>query len=78
MKDNDPYNYEEKECPTCGVMAPASQIENHGQCERHIIEEYNENKNDDEVNHGISIIEREWRPKAAEEKNKKKAVEVEN
>lgn len=61
-------DYEEKECPTCGVMVPAPQIENHGQCERHLIEDYNENEDNDEVDHGISIIDREWRPKAEEEK----------
>lgn len=61
-------DYEEKECPTCNVMAPAAQIENHGQCERHLIEEYNDNSKDDEVDHGISIIEDEWKPKVAEEK----------
>lgn len=64
-------DYEEKECPTCGVMVPANQIENHGQCERHIIQDMNEDvENDDEVEHGINIIDEKWKPKVVEEKGR--------
>lgn len=67
MKD-DPYDYNEKECPVCGVMAPAAQIENHGQCERHDIAANRGTSNDDEVDHGINIIDEKWKPKVADEK----------
>lgn len=63
-------DYEEAECPTCGVMVPKAQIENFGQCERHIIEEYNEREDGDEVEHGISIIENKWKPKVIQEKGR--------
>lgn len=68
--DNDPYSYDEKECPTCGVMSPAAQIENHGQCERHDVQEDRGTDNDDEVDHGVSIIEDKWKPKVIEEKGR--------
>lgn len=74
MSDKDPYKYEEKECPTCGVMAPAAQIENHGQCERHEIAADRGTSSDDEVDHGISIIEEKWKPKAIEEKGREAMV----
>lgn len=67
---DDPYSYEEKECPVCGVMVPAAQIENHGQCERHEVEKDRGVDKDDEVDHGISIIEQEWKPKVIEEKGR--------
>lgn len=61
-------DYKEKKCPTCGVMSPATQIENHGQCERHEIDGDRGNvAKDDEIEHGINIIEEKWKPKAAEE-----------
>jgi len=67
----DPYEYKEKECPVCGVMSPAAQIENHGQCERHdIAEERGVEEKDDEVDHGVSIIEDKWKPKVIEEKGR--------
>jgi len=69
--NKDPYDYDEKECPTCGVMAPAAQIENHGQCERHEIDsDRGSAEKDDKVDHGISIIERKWKPKVIEEKGR--------
>jgi len=66
----DPYDYDEKECPTCGVMAPAAQIENHGHCERHEIDGDRGTNKDDKVDHGISIIEEKWKPKVIEEKGR--------
>jgi len=68
--NEDSYSYDEKECPVCGVMAPAAQIENHGQCERHDIAADRGKEVDDEVGHGISIIEDKWKPKVIEEKGR--------
>lgn len=70
MRKDDPYNYEEKECPVCGVMSPAAQIENHGQCERHDIAADRGKEKDDEVDHGINIIEEKWKPKVIDEKGR--------
>lgn len=56
--------YEEMECPTCGVMAPKKQIKKHGQCERHIIKEFDNDRNDEEVMNSFSIIEEKWKPEA--------------
>jgi len=44
---------------------------NHGQCERHdIAEERGVEEKDDEVDHGVSIIEDKWKPKVIEEKGR--------
>lgn len=59
-----------KRCPECGVQVPEQQINRHGKCERHLTSPDNDdsgNPEDDEVEHGISIIDREWKPKVVEE-----------
>lgn len=62
--DKEEQHYEEEECPVCNVMAPAKQIQEHGQCERHLIEDFMQLNKGEKVRHSISIVEDKWKPAA--------------
>lgn len=68
---------ETKECPECGVQVPKQQIETYGKCERHLTTPAETsdggNPTDEEVEHGVSIIENKWKPKVIEEKGRGEA-----